>query len=557
MKKAWVLSKMYINSLYGLSGFLNDLKKNKKSAIKSIALIILIIFSLSGFVSMFVMSNIMIFDVLKPQGHHGIVITNSIIVAVLFTLVFGFMGVISTYFIDKEGDILLSMPLKPWEIFFSKFTTNYVYEAIVSLIVMATGFVVYGIKNGEGILFYLISVIIALALPVIPLSINYFIIIPIMKVGNILKKKDAVMIIGGIIGIAFAIGIQGITQSLGTSVENPEILAEKLASPNGLISIAGQVYFPSIWATFAIIDSGTLLGLLYLLIFIGVSGSIFTGLLSLMSNLYIQSVIGSGEVKKASKKYNDEELKNKYRQQNTFYSMLKREIRLMNREPVHFLNGPMVILIMPLIFGAMFYFQGNINGLNITKILYTVNGVYYLTLGIAAIGVFLGVSTNITSSCISREGKAFMHIKSMPVSPKKFIAAKVMHGVLFSIIASLLVAFMGYWIFNMPIINAGISFVLSVLSALPLLLMGVFVDLRWPKLNWDNPSKAMKQNVNVVIIMFGQLFVILLEGLVIIFLIKVPSYSYMALIIFSLFTSAILFKLLLNYSDRRFYEIEV
>jgi ABC-2 type transport system permease protein len=557
MRKAWVLSRMYINSLYGLSGFINDLKKNRKSAIKTIGLIVLIIFSLSGFVSMFVVSNIKIFDILKAFGQQGIVITNTIIFSVLFTIIFGFMGVIGTYFIDKEGDIILSMPLKPWEIFFSKFATNYVYEAIVSLIIMATGFIVYGVKSGEGILFYLISIIVALILPVIPLSINYFIIIPIMKMGNILKKKDSVMMIGGLIGIGFAIALQGITQSLGKSIENPEMLAEKLASPNGLVSIAGKAYFPSIWATHAIVDSGTFSGVIYLLIFIGISSAAFIGLLSFMSNLYVQSVIGSGEVRKVNRKYDEKELKNKYKQQNVFYSMLKREIRLMNREPVHFLNGPMVILIMPLIFGAMIYFQGNINGLDINKALSLKNANYYLTLGIAAVGVFLGVSTNITSSCISREGKTFMHIKSMPVSPKQFITAKIVHGTIFSVIASLLMAFIGYWILKMPLLNASLSFVVSIIVALPLLLTGVFVDLTWPKLDWDNPTKAMKQNVNVVIIMFGQMFVLLIEGLIIINLIKVPFYSYVTLIVFSLVISGILFKFLLKYSVRRFYEIEV
>ena len=50
MKKALALSKLYIDSLYGLSGFTSDLKTNKKAVLKKVSFVILIAASFSGMV---------------------------------------------------------------------------------------------------------------------------------------------------------------------------------------------------------------------------------------------------------------------------------------------------------------------------------------------------------------------------------------------------------------------------------------------------------------------------------------------------------------------------
>jgi ABC-2 type transport system permease protein len=555
MKKALALSKVYINSLYGISRFVSDIKKNRKSAVKSAALAILILFSLSGFISMFVLSNIKLFDVLKPVGQQGLIITNSIIFATLFIFVFGFMGIITTYFIDKEGDIILSMPLKPWEIFFGKFSTNYIYEAMVSFIIMSTGFIVYGIKSKEGIIFYIAAIVITALLPLIPLVINYLIIVPVMKVGSIFKKKDTVMIVAGFIGIAFAVEIQGVTQSLNRSIENPEILAEKLTSQNGLISIAGKIYPPSIWGTYAMTDILSIKGTLYFIAFAVTSILALILMLKFMSAFYIQSIVGSNEVKKSEKKYSEKEFQGKLKKNNKFYSLIKREVRIMNREPVYFLNGPMVILILPIIFGAMFYFQNDSNVININRLLSYPMSSHYATLGVAAIGTFLGVSTNITPSSISREGKAFIHIKSMPISPWEFVIPKLIHGGLFVVLASVISCIFGYVFLKLHLLNIFFAFVMSIAVSMPILIVGLLLELKWPKLDWDNLAKAMKQNVNVVIIMFGSIFILVILGVLTVSIIKTPLYAYVFIIMLSGLASACLYALLLKYSNKRFYEI--
>jgi ABC-2 type transport system permease protein len=556
MKKAWALSKVYINSIYGFSRIKSDLKKDAKSAFKIIGFFILILMSLSSFATMFVAFNIQFFDVLKKQNLQGLVITNSIISASIFTLIFGFLGVISTYFIDKEGDIILSMPLKPWEVFFSRFALTYIYEALTALFIMASGFIVYGVKNGEGPVFYVISILISALIPIAPMVFIYFIVVPLMRFGSIFKKKDTVMIFSGVVAIIFAVGIQFMSSYLTKFQKNPEVLSKMLTSQDGFIAVAGRIYFPSIWGSYAIVHSTSFNGLLYLLVFAVFSILCMAALLKLMSKTYIESIIGSGEVKSKNKKFTSEEFKQKLNKRSKFSTLLFREIKLMNREPVHFLNGPMVIFIMPAILGAVFYIQKGQAGLDINKLLSLPMGMYYGTLIVAALGTFLGVSTNITSSSISREGKTFMHIKSMPISPKEFILPKLVHGFIFVIIASVISCLLGLVVAKLPLINCIVAFIISILLSLPLLIIGMLIELKWPKLNWDNPTKAMKQNVNVVIITFGQMIVLVLIGFIITNVAASPLYTYLGLGFVAIILTLILYKILIGYANKRYYEIE-
>lgn len=556
MKKAWVLSKLYINSLYGVSGFINDLKVNRKAAIKKIAFAIFLAFAFSGTVGMFVAFNIKMFDILKPLNQQGIVITLSIIMASLLTLVFGVVGTIATYFVEKEGDIILSMPIKPWHILTAKFSSNYLYEAIIGSLIMATGVIVYGIKSGEGITFYLVSIIVAVSLPIIPLTIGYLIVIPLMRAGSVFRKKDFTMIMTGVIAIIFAFGIQYLIQSMVKISANPQLMVEKLTAPNGLVSIAGKIYYPSVWATYGIVNSSSLNGLINLIVFIVVSLSIVVILISAMSNVYATSIVGSQEVKK-SRKYTEGELRGKLKGQGMFFTLLNREIKLMNREPVFFLNGPLVILLMPAIIGFVFFLQRDEMSKSFGSILNINNASYYITLIIAGVSVFLGVSVNITSTCISREGKAFDLIKSMPIEPKKYIMVKLIHGLVFGTLAAIICSVIGMIALNVALTDGIIAIVIAMVLMTPILICGIFLELMSPKLLWDNPQKAMKQNMNGVIIIFGGMFIVPLIGFLTYKYLNVPLYGYLILIIVPLVLSVVLYKALIKYGTKRFYEIEM
>ncbi|KRQ87258.1 hypothetical protein ABG79_01061 [Caloramator mitchellensis] len=557
MNKAISLIKLYVNSVFGLNALVRDIKYNKKNAFKALGLILLIMFSFSGIVTMFAAFNIKMFDLLKQINQQGLIVLNTVVIATYFTFFIGIITVIGTYYLNQEGDIILSLPLKPWNLFLAKFTISYISEAILSTVIMATGIIVYGIKNNEGALFYLFSIVVTLLIPIIPLVIGYFLISPIMKFGKLLKKKDLMMYLSGFFAISISFVFQYFSNSLVRADKNPELVMQKLTEQNGYLDLASQYYYPAVVATKSIVDSNILNKLGHLILFIAiVCGALFLLIITL-SDLYYDTLIGSTELKKNTKKITQVEFKKSIKRRNIIISLLDRELKLMNREPIYFINGPMVIILLPLIFGASFYFQKDSIIVEIKKWMVNPNFDFYTTiLSIGAI-IFLGASTSITATCISREGRAFELIKSLPINPKYYIQAKLLHGSIFGLLASVFIILVNYIIFKLSIFNIFLIVMISNLILIVIYILEILAELRWPKLNWDNPQKAIKQNINGIVGMLGTMGLVAFLGFVIIFF-KIKSITvYTLLTIIPLIAVIFLYKFLIYYVDKKFYEIEI
>lgn len=558
MRKAWTLTKIYINSVYGIKGYINELKTGKKSTLKVLGVIALVILMIASFSPMLVGFNLLLYNSLKPFNQQGVLITTAVVTATMFTLVFGLVSIIATYFVDRERDIVLSMPIKPWYLLIAKFVVNYISEFLITALILLPAVIIFGVNESMGIAFYAAGVVTLFFVPLIPMVFCYFILIPIMKFANFLKKKDTLMILSGILGIGFAVVIQIFSGSMVNFEQNPEAMMEVFTAPNGLISMVGSSYYPSIMATNGILEINSLPGITNLVLFALVSVLFVVLLLVAMSKAYLNSNIGSDEVKKSGKKLSDVEFKSEFRKKSSLSSLTMREIKLMNREPIYLMNGPMVIILVPLILGVMFFVQkDNMAGLfeQINKVS---SATYYITLAVAGIGMFLGITGTPSSSAISREGRAFMQIKAMPVNPKTYIDAKLLHSIIIGVIASFVACILGYALVNLPVVNCIMAFVISNLLMLPIFIFGLLIDLKWPKLLWDNPVKAMKQNMNVMIVVLGEMFIMLpIYVLMIIFVLKNQVLGYIGLTLIPAVLSIVLYILLTRYAKKRFYEIEV
>lgn len=558
MRKAWTLTKVYINSVYGIKGYINELKTGKKAGLKVVGIIALAVVIIASFSPMFIGFNLMLYDALKPVNQQGVMITTAVVTATMFTVVFGIVSIIATYFVDRERDIVLSMPIKPWYLLIAKFTVNYISEILITALILLPDIIILGIKESMGIGFYAAGAATMFFVPLIPMVLCYLILIPIMKFANFLKKKDTLMILSGVIGIGFAVVIQVFSAKMVNFEQNPEAMMEMFTSPNGMISIIGGAYYPSIMATNGIVGATSLSRIVNLVLFIAISVLLVVLLLVLMSGPYLNSNIGSDEIKKSNKKLSDAQYKSEFKKKSGLSSLTMREIKLMNREPIYLMNGPMVIILLPLIMGVMFFVQKDSMAVLFSQISRVSSATYYITLAVAGIGMFLGVTGTPSSSAISREGRAFMQIKAMPVNPKTYLDAKLLHSVIIGVIASLVACILGYVIVNLPIINCIIAFVISNLVMLPIFIIGLLIDLKWPKLVWDNPVKAMKQNINVMFVVLAEMFIVLpILAVLVIFLLKNSIMGYAGLTLIPAVISGILYGILTRYAKKRFYEIEV
>lgn len=127
----------------------------------------------------------------------------------------------------------------------------------------------------------------------------------------------------------------------------------------------------------------------------------------------------------------------------------------------------------------------------------------------------LGISMNVgAATCITREGKCFYFMKSIPVPYRTQIRAKL---VLYLLISSITLA-----------LGVGVSFtassdVLDLMLGLGFLLVYnygyncicTFIDLSRPKLNWVTHNEAVKNNKNAAVPM-------IINMLLFVFMVAVP-----------------------------------
>jgi ABC-2 type transport system permease protein len=117
-------------------------------------------------------------------------------------------------------------------------------------------------------------------------------------------------------------------------------------------------------------------------------------------------------------------------------------------------------------------------------------------------------STNgITASAISREGTNIFVSKYLPISYKTQIMAKVLSGISMGAVGTLSMLITAVVIIPIPNYLIVLIAAASILGITFSSFAGIFIDLNFPKLIWDNEQKAVKQNFNVVLNMLVSMLI--------------------------------------------------
>ena len=89
----------------------------------------------------------------------------------------------------------------------------------------------------------------------------------------------------------------------------------------------------------------------------------------------------------------------------------------------------------------------------------------------------------------------------IPVAPRIQAAAKFLHSFLIAALGVVTATIVLAVFFHVPALSLAVAVVLAVEAAVPLTTAGMTIDLARPLLDWTNPQKAIKQNLNVLLAM--------------------------------------------------------
>jgi len=530
--------------------------KKPKNLIKTIAIGIGALILIAEVGMVFAWNSQAMYKALKPAGLEQMLFLFTATMATVFIFVLSFTMALSLFSASGVDSGFLVLPFKPHEMLAAKMSLVYFTNALFGILLLLIAAIVYGIYEHPPLQFYVYSLLSGLALPVIPIGLSYLVLIPLMNFSSVFRNRNFIVYAAGLIGIALALLFNVYIQSTMSQMQDPSFLA-RFSGPDSLISKIGQAWIPS-WLTWrALSGAETLGGLLAALANLGLGLGAATIIALLMGKPYVHCIRIFGEssfvrAKGAAARRAERESRTT---RSPLVSMLVRELRLMNREPMYFINGPFIVILMPVLLAVMFFAQRSSLESLMSMLGPLVSGPAGYLIP-AAFGAFLGSSTSIACTSVSRDAKAIAWIRALPVRPLDYFGAKILHAEIFTVWGTIIGCGAGWLVFKTSAADLALAAILSLLFSTAFNMGGLWLDTAFPRLKWDNPVAAMKQNVNAVIVILGVMGLIAALG-AFTFLTNLPRSVY-ALIYGALFTIFILLwiKVFPGFAERRLVKME-
>jgi ABC-2 type transport system permease protein len=510
-----------------------------------------------------------VYLVLKPMGQERLLLSFGILAGQILILLFGIYYVIAAFYFSRDLEFLIPLPLRPAEVMASKFAVIVINEYLTVAAIVLPVVITVGVLARAGIGYWVNAALVYLALPVIPLAIVSLAVVTMMRFINISRKKDAFILVGSLvlIGLSFALQI-GLGKSAGNG--GPQASAEALAafftSPNSLLYRFGAIFPPGIWATKAIAAGFTGEGLANLALFLGVSAVLFAGMIVVAEKLFYRGLVGIGETTGKRRRLTRDQMARRVTSgRRAFAAVFGREWKIMNRTPIFLLNGVLVSVFVPAVFVLMATIDtgGSRSGrggdpMALVRAMMAANPLVVI-LGSALFMTICGSINGTASSTFSREGAQFWISRVIPVAPREQAAAKFVHSYLVALLGLVTASIVAAFFFHLKPGHLAPAFVLSMVAGLLLTAVGMMIDLARPLLDWTNPQKAIKQNLNVLLALLADI------GILTVFFFGAKALiragwgtkAVLGAVFLGLAALAVLsYGLLLRFADRRYPRIE-
>ncbi|MCK7468695.1 MAG: hypothetical protein MZU91_11650 [Desulfosudis oleivorans] len=453
-----------------------------------------------------------VYLVLRPMGQERALLSFGILAGQLLILLFGIYYVIAAFYFARDLDLLIPLPLRPGEVMASKFAVVVINEYLTVAAVVLPVVITLGVVSRAGAGYWVNAVLVYLALPVIPLALVSLAVVALMRVVNVSRKKDALILVGSLVLIGLSVAVQvglgrsagGHGQGAGGLQATAESVAAFFASPNSLLNRVGAFFPPAIWATRAIAGGLSGEGLAHLALFLGVSIGLFVAMVALAEKLFYRGVIGLGETTGKKRRLSRDEMSRRVSSgRRAFAAVFGREWKIMNRTPIFLLNGVLVSVLLPALFVLMASIDTGGGGqggdsMALLKMLMESNPLI-VTLGAALFMTICGSINGTASSTFSREGAQFWISQVIPVAPREQAAAKFAHSYLVATLGVVTSAVVAGVFLHVKIAHLAAGAGLALVAGVLLTAVGMAIDLARPLLDWTNPQKAIKQNLNVLL----------------------------------------------------------
>ena len=474
-------------------------KNNLSKKVIPIFLVIMIFSSIWSYANM-------IMEPLAKVHFEYVLLTLFVLLTSIMTLIEGIYKASNLLFNCKDDDLMFSLPIKKNTVLFIRILKFYIFELLYNTLFLLPAMVVYITNVKVSASFYLTSFIALLILPIIPIVISCIIGGIISLASSKFKLQNIAQIF---ITMIFLLAVLYISFNLQDIISN---IAKNATSLNDIVT---KVYYPA----GAYIKLITEFNIKDLLIFVISHLSIFWIMIILLGKVYFKI---NSKVKTVKTSY----ISTSYKVQTNkpMIALIKKELNKFISSPVFVINAGfgLVLYLVGCIFISI-NFENTVQMLSKQGINLTIQNIKsYIPLIHFGLICFSSLMSSITSSMISLEGKTINILKSLPVKPYKIIISKVYTAVLIMLPFILIGNLIMFITFQFSIIEILMISISSIVLPLVSELIGIIVNLKYPKMNAANDTEVVKQSMSSMVAVLSGM---ILLSITIFLLVKAVQYN--------------------------------
>lgn len=453
----------------------------------------------------------------------------------VFLGVFGSVfNTFSSLYQAKDNDMLLAMPIPASKILIMRLSGVYAMGLMYELIAMIPALIVWFMYGSVNILGVVFSIILPFVLSLFILTLSCILGWIVAVISSKMRNKSFITVILSLGFIAAYYYVYVKAYSLLTSIITN---AESVSA-----SVKTYLY------PFYHMGRAAEGNVLSMLIFTGIIAAVFAVVYIILEHGFLKLATANKGAKKI--KYKEKKVK----AGNASKALFKKELKRFTGSPNYMLNCGLGIIIM-LIAAAAMLIKGHVLAEMLPKLYDGAESI--IPLIIAATLCSITTMNDITAPSVSLEGKNLWLVQVLPVSSWDVLKAKLKLHLALTIppaailIISTLIVFKPTIEFMFLIPVSVIAFILT------MALFGLFMNLKFPNLNWTNEVVPIKQSFSVTAALFGG-WVLVIVMAVIYFLVRnifIPALYLAFASLLLIILSAVMFVWIKNKGAKVFSEL--
>jgi len=558
---ALVKALMKVN--FSLSYWKVNLKKKLSFKFLGQAILYLFLICLPGFYEVvFILLLKDMYPMLAAAGQQSSMLTLGISAAQIMVLIFGMFYVIAAFYYAKGTSQLMAMPMSPVTVLMGKFTVVLMNEYLTLLFILGPFLGVYGVMSKSGAGYWIMCVLVFLLAPLLPLAIASL--LAMLLAGVIAKgrNKTSMNILGVVIFLVAYFGFQYFL--LFKVPQDTTSLMGYLVNQNyRLAEAASRRFPPSLWGTYAIAEGFNWAGIKNLVLFAGSSALGVLAIMGLGSRFYYNVVMSGGETATSRKRVVNGDIWEKLVEGDPLKAIAVKDNKVVLRTSSFLMN----CCTLPLIWTGLIYFYSTFgtkmvqdpSGDQLIQFIMMLNTPWLKTIGWILLTQFV-TNSMIASTAFSREGQSLAITKVLPISGKQVVQAKIRYALLYQLVASIPITALLAYLLKLPALNMLVGIAVGQVSGLWSIFGGLLLDLSRPYLNWTDPTRAVKQNLNSVIPMFAGFGLTVVQGYAVYKMMAAGWQGWLPVGVvagFNLLLAVVSFTALMAFADKGYDRIEI